>query len=338
MAVLDNPPTTPDDEQTASPDTDVRPEPPAGRQSIRWSAPVEWLGLPLALLVDIAGVLTFAGTGRLAILVIAGVVTTLVGGFWLWRLRSDTQRSHTRNRLFVLNMFMVALGSGLLAAIWVYTWRDTGRAATPPFLAPQVPDSTAPTTAPLPPPPLATAAQRPAADTESGAASTRRPPGQHAPAQHAATQHAPGQPPPVGNRTPPATSQRAPGTPPPPGSTPTGGASSPAAVGFTATIDIQFPGSGSTLTTGQSVSGSVTRLSAGYQVWLFVRPEIGISGTPEGPCQVAGTSWTCPNVQLPGLPGTREYLDVVVVKSGAAINLSTLTTALAHDATQAYKG
>ena len=109
---------------------------------------------------------------------------------------------------------------------------------------------------------------------------------------------------------------------------------------FSGTIHIQFPGSGSTLATGQSVYGSVTGWSAGYRVWLFVRPQTSILETPEGPCQVTGTTWTCPNVQLPGLPGTREYLEVVVVPSGTTIlsNLSTLPTALAHDATQAYKG
>src|SRR5262249_31153188 len=154
-----------------------------------------------------------------------------------------------------------------------------------------------------------------AAGTPSVAAGAQRPPAQHAPAP----------PPQVSSRPPPATSQPAPGAPPPRSSTPTGGGTPPAA-GFRGTIHIQFPGLGNTLPAGQNVYGSVTDWSAGLQVWLFVRPETSILETPEGPCRVAGTTWTCPNVQLPGLPGTREHLDVIVVPSATTIssNLPTL--------------
>jgi hypothetical protein len=67
----------------------------------------------------------------------------------------------------------------------------------------------------------------------------------------------------------------------------------------------------------------------------------GLSGRPEGACQVTGSTWKCTNVQLPGLPGTGEHLDVVVVSASSAVSLSHLTslpTALAQDSTQAIKG
>jgi hypothetical protein len=74
-------PAVPQDSEVR-PESEVRQESPAGRRRIiRWSAPIERLGLPLALLVDLVGVLYFAATQRLPVLVAAGTVTTLVGAF-----------------------------------------------------------------------------------------------------------------------------------------------------------------------------------------------------------------------------------------------------------------
>jgi len=95
------------------------------------------------------------------------------------------------------------------------------------------------------------------------------------------------------------------------------------------------------LATGQQVYGAVTDWSAGFQVWLFVRPETSSAVTPQGPCQVTGERWTCTNVKLVGPPGTREYLNVVVAADAEAASypsLSMLPQASAYDETQAYKG
>jgi hypothetical protein len=110
---------------------------------------------------------------------------------------------------------------------------------------------------------------------------------------------------------------------------------------FYGTIRIQYPGFGNTLSTGQSVYGAVTNWTAGFQVWLFVRPETSNVETAQGPCQVKGGTWTCTDVKLPGSVGTREYLDVVVGSEKDAArypSLSVLPVASAHDSTQAYKG
>jgi hypothetical protein len=330
MAVLGGSPAAPDGDRTTSPDAEVRQEPPAGRRgNVRRSESLQWLGLWLALLVDIVGVLYFATTRRLLILVIGATLTTLVGGFGLWRLRNDVQPSRTRSQLFVLNIVMVALGAGLLAGIWVYASSGPEYPAALPALTPKVPPSSAaPATTSVPSSPIPTTGSRgPAARTPPvAAAGTHPPPAQRAPAQ----------PPAVSSQPPLAASQPA----PQPGGGTSTSAGAPPAADFTGTIHIQFPAPGGTLATGQSVYGSVTGWSAGYQVWLFVRPETSPLETPEGPCQVAGTTWKCTDVQLSGLPGTREYLDVVVVPSSTTIypNLSTLPVALAHDSTQAYKG
>src|SRR5262250_1402305 len=115
MAVLGSSPTAPDGDQTASPDTELRQESPTGgRGNVRRSESIQWLGLWLAMLVDIVGVLYFATTRRLLILVIGATLTMLVGGIGLWRLRNDVQPSRTRSQLFVLNIVLVALGAGLL--------------------------------------------------------------------------------------------------------------------------------------------------------------------------------------------------------------------------------
>jgi hypothetical protein len=330
MAVLGGSPAAPDGDQTTSPDTDVRQEPPTGRrENVRRSESIQWLGLWLALLVDIVGVLHFATTRRLLILVIGATLTTLVGGFGLWRLRNDVQPSRTRSQLFVLNIVMVALGAGLLAGIWVYGSSGPEYPAALPALTPKVPPSSAaPATAGAPSSPVPNTGSR-------SATAARTPPVAAAGTYHPPAQRAPAQPPAVSSQPPPVARQPA---PPPAGGTSTS-AGAPPAAGFTGTIHFQFPAPGSTLATGQSVSGSVTGWAAGVQVWLFVRPERSILHIPVGPCQVAGTTWKCTNVQLPGLPGTREYLDVTVVPAGTAISstLSTLPTALAHDSTQVYK-
>lgn len=100
-------------------------------------------------------------------------------------------------------------------------------------------------------------------------------------------------------------------TPGPVESTPTP-SSAWSAPSFYGTIRIQYPRFGNTLSTGQSVYGAVTNWTAGFQVWLFVRPETSSVETAQGPCQVTGATWTCSDVKLPGSVGTREYLDVVV--------------------------
>jgi hypothetical protein len=115
----------------------------------------------------------------------------------------------------------------------------------------------------------------------------------------------------------------------------------PTPVSFYGTIHFQYPGFGSTLSSGQDVYGALTNWTAGFQVWLFVRPETSGAETAQGPCQVKGETWTCTDVKLPGSVGTREYLDVVVGSERDAASyptFSVLPATSAHDNTQAYKG
>ena len=134
-----------------------------------------------------------------------------------------------------------------------------------------------------------------------------------------------------------ASAKRPPGTSV---STQTTGTIGPSACRFAGVISFQYPGFGNTLSTGHDVYGNVTAWSAGCRVMLFVRPEASSTETRQPRCQVAGTTWTCPNVQLLGAAGTREYLDVLVLDAAASPPDQSAALphgALAQDDTQAYK-
>jgi hypothetical protein len=237
--------------------------------------------------------------------VVVAIVIGFSGAFWLWRLRNDARRSSTHGRVFLLSMVMVAVGSALLAGTGVYKWRDGERPAALPMAAssPSPAPSSSPTPAAGPPSVVFTGPNSPA-PRPSGSPQNPRPPESA-------------------------------------GSTPSTGPGGPASKPFSGAIRFQVPGFGNTLSTGQTVSGTVSAWSAGFQVWLFVRPDAGSAETPQGPCPVEGGTWACANVQLPGGSGTREYLDVVVASDAEAAdyaNLTTLPAAAVHDDTQAYKG
>jgi hypothetical protein len=112
---------------------------------------------------------------------------------------------------------------------------------------------------------------------------------------------------------------------------------------FTGTIWVRHPLFGETLASGEALSGEVTGWTTGHQVWLSSRAEGSSAELVQGPCQVNGSTFTCPEVQLAGASGTREYIHVAVVTDEAAgqlndANTSPLDNASASDQTQIYKG
>ena len=310
MAVSDSAPLSSDDDGVPR-----RREPgPHSKSNVRWRGSIEWLGPPLAFVVDIAAALYLTIRHWFAAAVIAGALIGLSGAFWLWRLRDDARRDRTRNQLMVLTMVMIAAGSGIIAGTSVYEWRAGGRIAAPLRIAPSAGTSTTPGGDPLRSP-----SAGPSADPGSPPVA---PPGQVAAA-------------------PPASGGAA--TPPVPrsGATPATGSSPFRNRTFAGDIRFQVPGFGNTLSTGQTVSGTVSAWSAGFQVWLFVRQDASSTEIPQGPCRVEGERWACADVQLPGKAGTKEYLDVVVAADSDAAGYATMTTLpawSAHDETQAYKG
>lgn len=109
---------------------------------------------------------------------------------------------------------------------------------------------------------------------------------------------------------------------------------------FTGDIRFVSPGYGNTLFSGQRVSGTVTGWTAGYQVWLFVRPDGSSAVIARGPCQVGNGRWTCMKVQFPGAQGALEYLQVVVAPDRDAATyptLSALPQVPVYDQTAVYK-
>jgi nucleoside phosphorylase len=115
----------------------------------------------------------------------------------------------------------------------------------------------------------------------------------------------------------------------------------PAPSQFFGTIRFDETWNGRTRATGQSIDGTVTAWSPGFQIWLFARPENTDTVIAQGPCRVDGERWTCTDLKLAGPRGALQALDVVVAPDAEAATYAGRTTVprgSASDSTEIYKG
>jgi len=277
---------------------------PVSSPWLRW---IEWFGLPLAFVVDIATAVYLGRAYTRPVVAVLGVLTCLAGGVLLLRRRGDADPSGRGRWVFLLSILMVAAGAGVATGAVAYQ-----------------PRSSASATLPAPGPPTGT--RQPSRLPEGSPSGSGLPSGTAVPST-------------VGTAAPATNTARPKAAASDPARQQTAGPP-PASAQFTGTIQFEFPKQGNTMSSGWSASGTVTRWGLGFQVWLYVQAEGSSTGTAHGPCSVSGERWTCTNVGLPGPSGTSELMYVLVGSDAQAVSYPSATTLppfSAYDDEQAYK-
>jgi hypothetical protein len=301
------------------------------RPRTRWSRWGGWLVGALAVAANAVGVIEVATANRVLLAPLAGVLAIVGGGVWLWRLSESGYSARARRWTAAASLAMVIVGAGLVGYVLAGSGWDEAqgreRAGEPPHARPGPAWNASPDPAwsasPDPAwsaspgtrgtPPTAASPAPPAADPQPGGPAARRP-GATAGGSTRGDAHAATVAPRVvaGGR-------------------------------FTGSITIRQPEFGRTLAPGQDLRGDVTGWTTGHQVWMSARAEGSGDELVQGPCRVDAARFVCSAVQLPGGPGTHEYIIVAVVTDAVAARLadsgglSTVDTAAA-DQTQIYRG